>query len=159
MSVSFFAGRLRARFDCFIIVAFALSISNAFGEPTPVRRVRHCELVYEGRPANVPLQPFSLDRPLPHPSTPIQVAYYAPRAVPRAEPIVREEDDVRAESEVTGSSHPTVSGNRAVLRHGVASAPANAPDRVKNAIWAVNTIRHPTIRLGRWSRLLLRFWV
>ena len=35
-----------------------------------------------------------------------------------------------------------VSGNRAMLRHGVAYAPANAPDRVKNAIWAVNTIRN-----------------
>ena len=143
MSASFFAGRLRARFDCFITVAFALLISNAFGEPTPVRHVHHHELVYEGRPADVPLQPFSLDRPLPHASTPIQVAYYAPRAVPRDEPIVRgEEDDVRAESEMTGSSHPIVSGNRAMLRHGVAYAPANAPNRVKNAIWAVNTIRN-----------------
>jgi hypothetical protein len=142
MSASFFAGRLRARFDCFITIAFALLISNAFGEPTPVRHVRHRELVYEGRPADVPLQPFSLDRTSPHPSIPIQVAYYAPRAGPRAEPIVRWEDDVRAESEMTGSSHPTVSGNRAMLRHGVAYAPANAPDRVKNAIWAVNTIRN-----------------
>src|SRR5260370_12048452 len=43
---------------------------------------------------------------------------------------------------MTGSSHPIVSGNRAMLRHGVAYAPANAPDRVKNAIWAVNTIRN-----------------
>jgi hypothetical protein len=143
MSASFFAGRLRARFDCFITIAFALLISTAFGEPTPVRHVHHRELVYEGRPADVPLQPFSLDRPSPHPSIPIHVAYYAPRAVPGTEPIVRwEEDDARAYSEMTGSSHPVVSGNRAVLRHRVAYAPANAPDRVKNAIWAVNTIRN-----------------
>jgi len=143
MSASFFAGRLCARFDCFITVAFALLISNAFGEPTPIRHVHHREVVYEGRPADVRPQPFSLDRPLPHPSIPIQVAYYAPRVVPRAEPIVRgEEDDVRAESEMTGSSHPIVSGNRAMLRHGVAYALANAPNRVKNAIWAVNTIRN-----------------
>jgi hypothetical protein len=143
MSTSFFAGRLRARFDCFITVAFVLLISNAFGEPTPVRHVHHHELVYEGRAADVPLQPFSLDRPLPHASTPIQVAYYAPRAVPRAEPIVREEeDDVRNGSKMADSSHPMVSSNHAVLRHGVAYAPANAPDRVKNAIWAVNTIRN-----------------
>jgi hypothetical protein len=143
MSASFFARRLRARFDCFITVAFALLISNAFGEPTPVRHVHHRELVFEGRSADVPLQPFSQDRPSPHPSTPIQVAYYAPHVVPRAGPIVRgEEDDVRAGSEMVGSSHPMVSGNRAMLRHGVAYAPANAPDRVKNAIWAVNTIRN-----------------
>ncbi len=143
MSGSFLAAPLRARFDCFIAAAFALLISNAFGEPTSVRHVHHRELVYEGRPADVPLQPFSLDRPLLHPSTPIQVAYYAPRAVPRAEPIVHgEEDDVRGGSEMVGSSQPMVSGNRAVLRHGVAYAPANAPDRVKNAIWAVNTIRN-----------------
>ena len=35
-----------------------------------------------------------------------------------------------------------VPGNRAVLRHGIAYAPANAPDSVKNSIWAVNTIRN-----------------
>jgi hypothetical protein len=142
MSASFLAGRLRSRFDCFIAVVFSLLISNAFGEPTPMRHVHHHELVYAGRPADVPLQPFSLDRPSPHPSTSIQLAYYAPRAVPRAEPIVDgEENDVHAEFEEAGGSHPMVYGNRAVLRHGVAYAPTNAPDCVKNAIWAVNTIR------------------
>lgn len=39
------------------------------------------------------------------------------------------------------SSQPTVPGNRAVVRWGVAYAPANAPESVKRAIWAVNTIR------------------
>jgi hypothetical protein len=142
MSASFLAGRLRSRFDCFIAVALPLLISNAFGEPTPTRHDHHHGLVYGGRPADVPLQPFSLDRPSPHPSTPIQFAYYAPRAVPRAEPIVGgEEDGVRAEFGGAGGSHPMVYGNRAVLRHGVAYAPTNAPDRVKNAIWAVNAIR------------------
>ncbi len=34
-----------------------------------------------------------------------------------------------------------VPGNRAILRNGIAYAPSNAPDRVKNAIWAVNAIR------------------
>jgi hypothetical protein len=33
-----------------------------------------------------------------------------------------------------------VNGDHAVLRHGVAYAPSNAPDRVKHAIWAVNSI-------------------
>ena len=33
-----------------------------------------------------------------------------------------------------------VPGNHAVLRNGIAYAPANAPDGVKHAIWAVNSI-------------------
>ena len=34
-----------------------------------------------------------------------------------------------------------VSGSRAVLRNGVAYAPSRAPQSVKNAIWAANTLR------------------
>ena len=34
-----------------------------------------------------------------------------------------------------------VAGKRAVLRNGVAYAPARAPENVKNAIWAANTLR------------------
>jgi hypothetical protein len=33
---------------------------------------------------------------------------------------------------------PTVPGNRAVIRNGIAYAPANAPEAVKRAIWATN---------------------
>ncbi len=36
---------------------------------------------------------------------------------------------------------PMVSGSRAVLRNGVAYAPSQAPQSVKNAIWAANTLR------------------
>jgi hypothetical protein len=35
---------------------------------------------------------------------------------------------------------PTVEGNRAVIRSGIAYAPSNAPDHIKRAIWAVNGI-------------------
>jgi hypothetical protein len=35
-------------------------------------------------------------------------------------------------------SGPTVPGNRAVIRGGIAYAPENAPDAVKRAIWATN---------------------
>jgi hypothetical protein len=35
-----------------------------------------------------------------------------------------------------------------MLRHGVAYAPANAPQRVKEAIWAVNSIRHKPYHWG-----------
>src|SRR5256885_3787775 len=34
-----------------------------------------------------------------------------------------------------------VSGSRAILRGGVAYAPSHAPENVKNAIWAANTLR------------------
>lgn len=36
---------------------------------------------------------------------------------------------------------PTVSGSRAMLRNGIAYAPSRAPQSVKNAIWAANTLR------------------
>ena len=36
---------------------------------------------------------------------------------------------------------PMVSGSRAALRNGVAYAPSRAPQSVKNAIWAANTLR------------------
>ena len=36
---------------------------------------------------------------------------------------------------------PMVGGSRAVLRNGIAYAPARAPQSVKNAIWAANSIR------------------
>jgi hypothetical protein len=39
------------------------------------------------------------------------------------------------------ADRPVVPGSRAVLRNGVAYAPAQAPQAVKNAIWAVNTLR------------------
>ena len=64
----------------------------------------------------------------------------------RAEPSYNDDDDEPRRAEVeepefTGGAKPTVSGSRAVLRNGVAHAPANAPAGVKNAIWASNSIR------------------
>jgi len=41
----------------------------------------------------------------------------------------------------SGGARPMVSGNRAVLHNGIAHAPANAPERIKNAIWATNSLR------------------
>src|SRR4051794_40604668 len=38
-------------------------------------------------------------------------------------------------------SGPTVPGNRASLRGGIAYAPENAPAEVKRAIWAANYLR------------------
>ena len=55
-----------------------------------------------------------------------------------------QEQDSREESTPqieTRGDHPTVAGSRAVVRNGIAYAPARAPQSVKNAIWAANTIR------------------
>jgi cell wall-associated NlpC family hydrolase len=96
----------------------------------------------------VALQPFSLDEP-----APVRVAYNIPRAVPVPDPPV--ERDVEDENFATGidptsrgygvagnrDSHPIVPGKRAVLRHGIAYAPAEAPGSVKEAIWAANRIQ------------------
>jgi hypothetical protein len=46
------------------------------------------------------------------------------------------------------ASGPTVPGNDAVLRNGVAHAPVNAPVSVKRAIWAANQLRTKPYRFG-----------
>jgi cell wall-associated NlpC family hydrolase len=102
------------------------------------------ETVYSSQTADgVPLQPFSFNRQ-PATAQAIQVAYYVPRSTRPTEPIQRDNSDSEARTPGfdIGGSHPMVPGNRAVLRNGVAYAPANAPDSVKNAIWAVNSIRN-----------------
>ena len=83
---------------------------------------------------------------------PIRVAYHAPRrgrtAVPQSEEYdydydqeqEQEQDEESGQIERRGD-RPTVSGSRAVLRNGVAYAPSRAPQNVKNAIWAANTLR------------------
>lgn len=43
---------------------------------------------------------------------------------------------------------PMVAGSRAILRHGIAYAPAEAPDNVKRAIWAVNALRDKPYKWG-----------
>jgi cell wall-associated NlpC family hydrolase len=63
---------------------------------------------------------------------------------PRAEGYDGDEDqDADRESgrvEQNGD-RPMVSGSQAILRNGVAYAPSHAPQSVKNAIWAANTLR------------------
>ena len=84
---------------------------------------------------------------------PMRIAYTRPRRVspPRAASAMddlldeppRLEDDVREYAEIESRGpRPTVNGSQAILRNGIAYAPAQAPQRVKNAIWAVNTLRH-----------------
>ncbi|HEX8490777.1 MAG TPA: hypothetical protein VF626_07155, partial [Chthoniobacterales bacterium] len=83
---------------------------------------------------------------------PIRVAYQVPgrgrTAAPQQEDYdydqepdpEQDEDDDSGQIERRGD-RPTVSGSRAVLRNGVAYAPSRAPQSVKNAIWAANTLR------------------
>ena len=97
---------------------------------------------------------------------PIRVAYVTSQPARRAEPVPNsdwdddvqefggatprdeqgfeeggdEENDSTPEREWPGD-RPTVSGSRAVLRNGIAYAPSRAPENVKNAIWAVNSLR------------------
>jgi hypothetical protein len=49
---------------------------------------------------------------------------------------------------IRGGRQPIVSGSRAYVRHGVAYAPANAPDSVKQAIWAANALRGKPYKWG-----------
>lgn len=96
----------------------------------------------------VPLQPFSLRETadtVPR-AEPIRVAYYTPRSQPALAPrpeSVEDGDDLETTNAFPeiNSNRPMVAGDRAILRNGIAYAPSQAPDNIKNAIWAVNTLR------------------
>ena len=97
----------------------------------------------------VPLQPFLAGQPANDSlrAEPMRVAYYTPRAqpvpVPRADAAEEENDDaeIANKAPIIRSNRPMVEGSRAVLRNGMAYAPSEAPDNIKNAIWAVNSLR------------------
>jgi hypothetical protein len=97
----------------------------------------------------VSLQPFLARRPGNESTRAelMRVAYYAPRAqpapAPSAEVAEQDNDDAEIANEpgIVHSNRPIVEGSRAVLRNGIAYAPSEAPDNIKNAIWAVNSLR------------------
>jgi len=97
----------------------------------------------------VPLQPFLAGQSANDSARaePMRVAYYTPHAqpvpAPRAEAVEEENDDaeIATGAPIIRSNRPIVEGSRAVLRNGIAYAPAEAPDNIKNAIWAVNSLR------------------
>lgn len=77
---------------------------------------------------------------------PIRVAYRASNTARPAQPVEQDSDQDPEQDEESGrveqrGDRPMVSGSRAVLRNGVAYAPSHAPQSVKNAIWAANTLR------------------
>lgn len=94
----------------------------------------------------VTLQPFSAGETARQvrPAEVVRVAYYAPRTrmgpVEAVRGVEDDDDSVIPQVESTGA-HPTVAGNYALLRNGIAYAPSRAPANVKNAIWAVNSLR------------------
>lgn len=113
------------------IAIFLTTLPEVSAQPRKVRR-------YYKRHTTVALQPFSLER-----QRRVRFAYNTSRAVQKARPA--DEDDDASDSNrpvVSGGSRPTVPGKRAVLRNGIAYAPASAPESVKTAIWATNQIRH-----------------
>lgn len=85
---------------------------------------------------------------------PIRVAYQSARRTPGNAPGTKsgedydQEQDQEQDNERTADSQierrgdrPIVAGKRAVVRNGIAYAPSRAPENVKNAIWAANTLR------------------
>jgi cell wall-associated NlpC family hydrolase len=81
----------------------------------------------------------------------IRVAYQSARRMPATEPSVEAGDDYDWDRDqdneeeanrqiVTRGDRPIVAGKRAMLRNGIAYAPSRAPQNVKNAIWAANTL-------------------
>jgi hypothetical protein len=126
---------------CVAIFAWS-TVATAAAEPRHKHRSHHRIKVRTAHVVNAPLQPFSVERPAPHIVPAMQVAYYSSHRERHLEPVERGDDDSEtAPGMAMRGSHPIIHGNRAVLRSGIAYAPSNAPDRVKAAIWAVNTIR------------------
>jgi hypothetical protein len=60
-------------------------------------------------------------------------------AIPRAVAV-----SISMRGTVQLAAGPTVSGSRAVIRDGLAYAPANAPEQVRRAIWAIKD-RRPAV--------------
>ncbi len=76
-------------------------------------------------------------------TTPVRVAYLTPGPAKPGTPdrgTISEEDQIEPPAQNSGGQ-PTVAGSRAILRNGIAYAPARAPRSVKNAIWAANSLR------------------
>lgn len=132
---------------CHILTAAALLVTCSLSQAAPDRENNGVDRrqVYEGRVPGVQLQPFTLDPPAPRA---IRVAYNAPRQTPRAIPNISEDEPDQDWQPRPRSSGPTVPGDRAVLRGGIAYAPANAPHRVKEAIWAANSLRNKPYHWG-----------
>ena len=85
---------------------------------------------------------------------PIRVAYQSARRMPVTESGLEAGEDYDWDQDegqnnegeanpqiARGGDRPIVEGKRALLRNGVAHAPSRAPENVKNAMWAANSLR------------------
>jgi hypothetical protein len=79
---------------------------------------------------------------------PIRVAYQSARPASAIDPRADSEEDYDQDQDnelnqqiERRGDRPMVAGKCAVLRNGIAYAPSRAPECVKNAIWAANTLR------------------
>lgn len=116
---------------CAGIAIFLTTLPDANAQ---VRRIRR----FYTRHTTVGLQPFSLGE-----RSRVGLAYHSSRPASIATSTDDEDNDSRSSRAITsGGSRPIVQGKRAVLKNGIAYAPASAPDSVKSAIWAANQIRH-----------------
>ena len=123
-----------------ILVALTI-LTLGFVAESQAQSSRKRDTVYPSQIADtgVPLQPFTFNRS-PQQAQAIQVAYLTTPRVRTVQPIQSDDYDSEDSGFDRGGSRPMVQGNRAVLRNGIAYAPSNAPDSVKHAIWAVNSI-------------------
>ena len=76
---------------------------------------------------------------------PVRVAYLVSRgqqvAPPRRDRTGEDDEELEPErAPARFGEGPTVAGSRAVLRRGIAYAPSRAPQSVKQAIWAANSL-------------------
>ena len=109
----------------------------------PVRRALSPAYAEPMRVAYVTAQPARRAEPVPSSDWDDDRTDYADEA-PRDEQgfhAAEEQDSETTRETEWPGDRPTVSGSRAVLRNGVAYAPSRAPQSVKNAIWAVNSLR------------------
>lgn len=76
---------------------------------------------------------------------PIRVGYQPSNRTKTASPRAEDQDQDQDQEEIgrveQRGDRPMVSGSRAIIKGGVAYAPSRAPQSVKNAIWAANTLR------------------
>ncbi|MDQ6808793.1 MAG: hypothetical protein M3Z64_05130 [Verrucomicrobiota bacterium] len=114
-----------------------------------IEPVRIAVRAARAEPVAVPRGELATDEQTIDYAQPIRVAYVVPRAQPASPPRADAfgETDDSAENFASvpvveaRADRPMVPGDLAVLRNGVAYAPSRAPQSVKNAIWAVNTLR------------------
>jgi cell wall-associated NlpC family hydrolase len=77
------------------------------------------------------------------------LAVYQPPIPRPGRPSGNDEKEAPLQPQVeVGGSQPVVSGSRAVVRNGIAYAPSRAPEVVKRAIWAVNSLRRKPYKWG-----------